>query len=269
MSADTWATIADLGTALGTLVLALATFSAVRSGNRTARAAEQSLLTSLRPLLLPSRLSDEPLKVNFGDNKWVRVPGASAVAEIGGGDGRLGPRDSVIYFSVSLRNVGNGIAVLHGWRLITNLAPQPNEPMPPLDEFVMQTRDMYIPVGDIGFWQGAIRDLADPRYPDARKTVENRGDWMVDLLYGDQEGGQRAISRFRCQSRPWPAQPRDDGSPPGPGSSGPGSGGSAGSGGSGSSGQSDDGRDDDLWLATVARHWTIDQPDPRSADRPG
>jgi hypothetical protein len=144
---------------------------------------------------------------------------------------------------------------------------------------VMQTRDMYIPVGDIGFWQGAIRDLADPRYPDARKTVENRGDWMVDLLYGDQEGGQRAISRFRCQPRPWPAQPRDDGSPPGPGSSGQGSSGPAGSSGPGSNGpgasgsagaggQSDNGRDDDLWLATVARHWTIDQPDPRSADRP-
>jgi hypothetical protein len=259
VSADTWATVADLATALGTLVLAVATFSAVRSGNRTARAAEQSLLTSLRPLLMPSRLSDEPLKVNFGDNKWVRVPGGSAVAEIGGGDGRLGPRDSVIYFSLSLRNVGSGIAVLHGWRLMTNQVPQPNEPMPPLSEFVMQTRDMYIPVGDIGFWQGAIRDLADPRYPDARKTVENRGEWMVDLLYGDQEGGQRAISRFRCQPRPWLTQPRDGDSPPGVGSGGP-------SGGE----RSDDGHsDDDLWLATVARHWTIDQPDPRSADRPG
>ncbi len=197
--------------------------------------------------------------MNFGDNKWVRVPGGSAVAEIGGGDGTRGPRDSVIYFSVSLRNVGNGIAVLHGWRLMTNQVAQANEPMPPLSEFVMQTRDMYIPVGDIGFWQGAIRDLADPRYPDARKTVENRREYMVDLLYGDQDGGQRAISRFRCQPRPWPARPRDGGSPPLPGSEG------AGPDGHGSDGHGDD----DLWLATVARHWTIDQPDPRSADRPG
>ncbi|HWG13732.1 MAG TPA: hypothetical protein VG268_10720, partial [Streptosporangiaceae bacterium] len=97
MSADTWATIADLGTALGTLILAVATFSAVRSGNRTARAADQSLLTSLRPLLMPSRLSDDALKVNFGDNKWVLVPGGSAVAETGGGDGTRGPADGVIY----------------------------------------------------------------------------------------------------------------------------------------------------------------------------
>ena len=50
----------------------------------------------------------------------------------------------------------------------------------------MQTRDMYIPVGGIGFWQGAIRDLADPRYqPPGRRW--NRDEWMVDLLYGDQE----------------------------------------------------------------------------------
>ena len=152
-----------------------------------------------------------------------RVPGGAATAEIGGGDGGLGPRDSVLYFSLSLRNVGNGdrrAARVAGKS--SNQAPHTNEPRPPLDEFVMQTRDMYIPVGDIGFWQGAIRDLADPRYPAARKTVENRNEWMVDLLYGDQDGGQRAISRFRCQPRPWQARPRDDGSPPGPGASGPG-----------------------------------------------
>ena len=38
-----WVTIASLATAGGTLVLAVATFSSVRSGNRTARAAERSL----------------------------------------------------------------------------------------------------------------------------------------------------------------------------------------------------------------------------------
>ena len=87
MTSADWATVASLATALGTLVLAVATFSAVRSGNRTARAAELSLLTSLRPLLTPSRREDSVLKVNFGDNKWLRVPGSSAVGEIGGGDG--------------------------------------------------------------------------------------------------------------------------------------------------------------------------------------
>lgn len=100
MTSEEWATIASLATALGTLVLAVATFSAVRSGNRTARAAEQSLLTSLRPLLMPSRLTDEPLKVNFGDDKWMQVPGASGMAQAGGGDGTMGPSDGVIYLSL-------------------------------------------------------------------------------------------------------------------------------------------------------------------------
>ena len=248
MSADTWATIADLGTALGTLVLAVATFSAVRSGNRTARAAEQSLLTSLRPLLMPSKLSDEALKVNFGDNKWLLAPGGTGVTQIGGGDGTMGPADDVLYFVLSLRNVGNGIAVLHGWRLSYGRAV-PNEPMPPLSDFTLQTRDLYVPAGDTGFWQGAIRDLADPRYDMARQVVTSRSDWFVDLLYGDYDGGQRTISRFRCQYRHMPAdgQAREQ--------SGPGTGADAGKLGA------------TTWLATVARHWTLDQPDPRSGDR--
>lgn len=48
MSASAWTTVADLATALGTLILAVATFSAVRSANLTARVAQQSLLIGLR-----------------------------------------------------------------------------------------------------------------------------------------------------------------------------------------------------------------------------
>ncbi|HXP56570.1 MAG TPA: hypothetical protein VN847_16505 [Streptosporangiaceae bacterium] len=253
MTWDNWATVADLGTALGTLVLAVATFSSVRSGNRSARVAEQSLLTSLRPLLMPSRLNDPMLKVNFGDNKWVRLPGGSGVAEIGGGDGTRGPGDSVIYLSVSVRNVGNGLAVLHGWRLTAHQQWPPDEPAPPLSEFQMQTRDLWISPGDIGFWQGAIRDLADQRYPTARRVIENKSDWIVDLLYGDQDGGQRAITRFRCQAVPGWSTGHSGESPSAPGS--------------GDSGSGHPDGDDGVWLATVVRHWTLDQPDPRSADR--
>jgi hypothetical protein len=55
-----WASIASLATAAGTLVLAVATFAAVRSANRAARVAEQSLLVNLRPLLVPSRAAGRP-----------------------------------------------------------------------------------------------------------------------------------------------------------------------------------------------------------------
>jgi len=58
-----WASVASLATAAGTLVLAVATFASVRSANRAARAAEQSLLAGLRPLLVASRLHDDTQKV--------------------------------------------------------------------------------------------------------------------------------------------------------------------------------------------------------------
>jgi len=55
-----WATVADLGTALGTLILAAATFSAVKSANLTARVIQQSLLVGLRPVMMSSRLGSRP-----------------------------------------------------------------------------------------------------------------------------------------------------------------------------------------------------------------
>ena len=68
-----WATIASFATAGGTLVLAVATFSAVRSSNRSARIAEESLLTAMRPLLVPS-LSDDPVhKVLWHDRHTAKV----------------------------------------------------------------------------------------------------------------------------------------------------------------------------------------------------
>ena len=77
-----WQTISSLATAAGTLVLAVATFSAVRSSNRSARIAEQALLTGMRPLLVPS-LADDPVhKVLWSDQHAVRLSGGRAIAEI-------------------------------------------------------------------------------------------------------------------------------------------------------------------------------------------
>jgi len=47
-----------LVTGAGTLVLAVATFAAVRSANRSARIAETALQEQRRPLLAQSRLDD-------------------------------------------------------------------------------------------------------------------------------------------------------------------------------------------------------------------
>jgi hypothetical protein len=170
VSAADWATVASLATALGTLVLAVATFSAVRSANLMARVARQQLLVGLRPVLMTSRRDDAALKVNFGDRKWVKIPGGGAAGEVGGGDGLQGPADAVVYLAVSVRNAGNGLAVLHGWRFYPDWHREHDHA--PLEEFRRQTRDLYVPVGDVGFWQGAFRESQDPQYAEARKAMD-------------------------------------------------------------------------------------------------
>jgi hypothetical protein len=188
-----WATISSLATAGGTLVLASATFAAVRSSNRAARAAEESLLHGLRPLLVTSRLDDPPQKVGFADGKWVSVPGSGAVAEAS---------NEAVYLAISVRNVGSGIAVLDGWRFYPEWSPP--EEHAPLEEFTRLTRDLYIPPGDIGFWQGVFRDPRSSEFPAAKAVVDARERCMVEVLYGDYQGGQRVVSLFGLT-------PRDDG----------------------------------------------------------
>ncbi len=209
-----WATISSLATAGGTLVLAVATFGSVRSANRAARVAERSLMLGLRPLLVPSHFDDRTEKVGFADGKWVKVPGGGGAAEVG---------DGAIYFAISVRNVGSGIAVLHGWSFYPDrmLGREAGHADPA--DFHRLGRDLYVPVGDVGFWQGALRDPATDEYASARRAIESRSAMTLDLLYGDHEGGQRLVSRFALL-------PRSDG---------------------------------DGWMATVARHWHLDTPDPR------
>jgi hypothetical protein len=210
-----WVTISSLATAGGTLVLAVATFSSVRSANRAARVAEDSLLAGTRPLLMPSRAEDAPLKIGFADDHFVMAPGSGGTAEVA---------DDAIYLTMSVRNVGSGIAVLHGWRVeperqLERLAQLDR---PPLESFRRLSRDLYIAAGDVGFWQGAFRDRSEPEFADVRGWIMAPERIIIDLLYGDHQGSQRVVSRFSLL-------PRGDGT----------------------------------WFATVARHWNVDRPDPR------
>lgn len=213
MKVTDWVMISALTTGGGTLVLASATFASVRSANRAARVAEQSLLAGIRPLLMPSRQEDAPVKVGFADNHFVMVSGSGATAEV---------TTEAIYLTMSVRNVGSGIAVLHGWRMELNreLAGMTR---PPVEEFRRLTRDLYVAAGDVSFWQGAYRDPDEAEFATVTTLINGRERLVIDVLYGDQHGGQRVISRFSIL-------PRSDGG----------------------------------WLATVARHWNVDQPDPRS-----
>jgi hypothetical protein len=180
------ATIASLGTAVGTMVLGIATFSSVRSSNRSARIAEQAFLVGVRPLLVPTRFGDPVEKVMFVDQHWLKVEGGRAVLEITG---------EVAYFGMAVRNVGSGIAVLDRWQLFPERVTTDVGP-PDLASFRRLSRDLYIPPGDQGFWQGAFRDQRDPLRDPIEAAVRERQPMSLALLYGDHEGGQRTITLF-------------------------------------------------------------------------
>src|ERR1700712_1404404 len=170
-----WVTISSLATAGGTLVLAAATFASVRSGNRSARVAEESLLAGVRPLLLPSRPEDPAIKVGFVDEYHVMTPGGGGTAEV---------VDGIVYLTISLRNAGTGIAVLDGWRVEPSLELVRTD-RPELESFHRLSRDLYLAAGDVGFWQGAFRDPDDPGLPGVLASVSERERIIIDLLYGD------------------------------------------------------------------------------------
>jgi hypothetical protein len=218
-----WSTVASGATAVGTLVLAVATFSVVRSGRRVSQATEQALLAGIRPLVLPSGLDDPDQKVSFMDEHWVHV---------GGGRAELEVTTNAVYLVMSIRNVGNGLAVLDRWDLGVR-APAAGDPAEanrvaglqvPRDasQFRRLTRDIYVPAGQLGFWQGALRDPSEPLFKQASEAILDRRPMVLDLLYRDHLGGQRTVSRFTLR-------------PVGT----------------------------DQWLAIIGRHYNLDRPNPR------
>jgi hypothetical protein len=213
-----WTEASSLATGAGTLVLAVATFASVRSANRAARVAEQALLVNMRPLLVNSRLDDPGQKIFFQEGRHVMLEGGRGAAEFENG---------VVYLAISVRNAGRGIAVLHGWRFQAGVEVNPPRPDP--DTFRHQGRDIMIPPDDVGFWQGAFRDSDDPQYDEAVEAVKDGEALTVDLLYGDNDGGQRVMSRMMLRRR----------------------------------GLDEAGKTDRPWLASVVRHWNVDRPDPR------
>jgi hypothetical protein len=193
-----WVTISSLATAGGTLALAVATYASVRSSSRSAAVAELALQEQRRPVLVHSREDDHAQTIGFADRHRMSIPGGTALVDAA---------NDAVYLAASLRNVGAGIAVLQGWRG----SPVDVEgagsgarwragivqvPPPGVEEFRPLTRDQYIASGDLGVWQGTLRDPDDPLFAPIAAAAAERRPFMLDLLYTDQVGGQRTISRF-------------------------------------------------------------------------
>ncbi len=200
-----------------------------------------------------ARIGDPEEKIQFAEGNWLRVPGSGAAAQLG---------DNAIYLAASVRNVGTGLAMLHGWHV---LLERPNERVhPPLEDFTDQIRDIYIAPGDNGVWQGALRDPDAEIFKAVRAAIEARELVVLSLLYGDFEGGQRVITQFslrhvqgrrperpeqpglpehrqqreRPERREQPEQREQPGLPEQPEPPG-------------------------RWLVSAARHFNVDRPDPR------
>lgn len=186
--ATDWATISSLATGAGTLVLAIATFASVRSANRSARVAEAALQEQRRPIFGPSRFDDPVQKINFVEGHWVKAAGGRAVAE---------HIDGTVYLAINLRNVGSGIGVCQRWAV--RRGPSGSRDFPTHmseDQFRDQSRDLYIPPGDVGMWQGALRNPNDSIRAQIGEAIDARESITVELLYTDLVGGQRTITRL-------------------------------------------------------------------------
>jgi hypothetical protein len=178
-------TVAAVITAAGTLVLALATFNATRSATRATRIAERSLLASLRPLLVHAQLGDPRQKIAFADDHWVHVDGPQAIFDV---------TDDAIYLAFGLRNVGSGIGIIQAW--YPNPGRESGADHRPIAEFRPQIRALYVPPGGLGFWQGALRDRDEQVYASFETAASEHQPVTIDLLYSDQNGGQRTITRL-------------------------------------------------------------------------
>jgi hypothetical protein len=158
--------------------------------------------------------------VGLGEGGTLNVAGGMAAVERSGEN---------YYLLIPLRNVGTGLAVLQSWH-ITAADPRTNPDRPEPAEFRPQTRDLYVPAGDTGFWQGAVREPVDPFRDGLGEAIAAGEVLTVDLLYGDHEGGQRTIARFVIA--PWPTE-------------------------------DDRPAIDSPMRAIVVRYWTVDGHDPR------
>ncbi len=197
-----WATISSLATGAGTLVLAIATFAAVlsarrsnrvaqetlREQRRSAQAAEAALQEQRRPIFTQSRFDDPAQKINFVEGHWVKAAGGRAVAE---------HVDGIVYLAINLRNVGSGIGVCQRWVVRRGRGTSSEMPGHASEEdFRSQSRDLYMPPGDVGMWQGALRNPRDPIRAQVAEAIDAREPITVELLYSDLVGGQRTITRF-------------------------------------------------------------------------
>jgi hypothetical protein len=194
---------AVLVTAAATVTLAFFTWRAVRSGDSTAQAAnraaeaasstalaaQQTLALQTRAFLVPARRDDPAQHIVFHGGHWLEPDAA-------GGRAVLQDTCESIYMGIALRNVGFGLALLYRWHLSPGLL-LPETPPGDYHTFIPLTRTLHVPPGDVGFWQAQAHEELRPI---VRAAVAADEPLTIDLLYGNEEGGQGRITRFHLRA---------------------------------------------------------------------
>ena len=184
-----WSVAANLATAAGTLVLAIATFISIRSANRSNRTADRALRQGMRPILLPSLFTDPMQKIHYVDDHWLRVPGGCAVLEV---------TPEAAYLGLSVRDIGTGPAMIVGWDLLAS----PRDDRRPPSEYHLLSRDVYVPAAACGYVQIAAREPTSPEYQSLARAERDHENFTVDVLYSDIDGAQHHVIRITLTPTP-------------------------------------------------------------------
>ncbi|MBO0702172.1 MAG: hypothetical protein J2P38_04515 [Candidatus Dormibacteraeota bacterium] len=184
-----WTVVADLGTAVGTLVLAIATFLSIRTANRSNRTADRALQQGFRPILLPSLFTDPVQKIHYVDEHWQAVPGGRAILEV---------TPTAAYLGLSVRDIGTGPAVIDAWDILDSSRQERR----PFDAYHRLTRDLYVAAGACGYVQVAARDPAAPAYQALARAERDHRPFAVDVLYSDIDEIQHRLIRIALNPTP-------------------------------------------------------------------
>jgi hypothetical protein len=184
-----WSVAANLATAAGTLVLAIATFFSSRSANRSNRTADRALRQGLRPILLPSLFTDPVQKIHYQDDHWIQVPGGRATLEV---------TPTAAYLGLSVRDIGTGPAVIVGWDLVSTTRDERH----PLRDYHLLIRDLFVPAGACGYVQIAARVTTEPAYQALARAERDPQPFAVDVLYSDIEGTEHHVVRMVLNPKP-------------------------------------------------------------------
>ena len=177
-----------IGTAAGTLGLAIATFASRCAPATVGPTGRTSSQIGIRPVLATSRLEDAPIKIMYGDQHWVKIEGGAPLRGhrpghlLGHGLAQCRPASPS---STAGASTPSFRPLLIGPTTLTGSSPRlgtcTSRPTTP----------------------GSGRERCGTRTTpiEAARQDRSRPAGTLDLLYGDHEGGQRAISRFSLVAR--------------------------------------------------------------------